>query len=298
MLAAPGRQDGDGAVEGPAPAPSPVAEAPTAVPEPTSSPEPVAEASPSPSPVPASARVKPDPGPRGPPRASADLPIVMYHHVGPLPPNPDIFRKDLTVPAEVFDQTLDRLADQGVQTVTMADLFEHFKGGPELPKRSAILTFDDGYDDAYEYALHSLLKRGMVGTFFICTDFVDQPGYLTWDQIHEMADAGMEIAAHGTNHADFAQVSPAELRHQLVEPKAILEEQLGHKIPYLAYPSGKYNVAVIAASKAAGYEAAVTVIHGTHHTPSQAFELRRVRAHGADSVAEIVARMTPASWRQ
>ena len=38
----------------------------------------------------------------------------MYHHVGPLPPNPDIFRKDLTVPPEVFDQTLDRLADQGI----------------------------------------------------------------------------------------------------------------------------------------------------------------------------------------
>jgi hypothetical protein len=54
----------------------------------------------------------------------------------------------------------------------------------------------------------------------------------------------------------------------------------------------------MAATRAAGYEAAVTVTHGTHHTPGLAFELRRVRARGADTVPEIVARMTPALWRQ
>src|SRR5947208_12873249 len=137
----------------------------------------------------------------------------------------------------------------------------------------------------------------MVGTFFITTDFVERPGYLSWDEIGEMADAGMEIAAHSSNHADFTLIGPNELKRQLVEPKAILEEHLGRKIRFMAYPSGKYNAAVMAATRAAGYEAAVTVIHGTHHTPGLAFELRRVRAHGADTVAAIVARMAPLSWR-
>ena len=70
----------------------------------------------------------------------------------------------------------------------MADLFEHFAGGPALPKRSVILTFDDGYDDVYEHAFPLLMQRGMVGTFFITTDFVERPGYVTWDQIIEMAE--------------------------------------------------------------------------------------------------------------
>jgi peptidoglycan/xylan/chitin deacetylase (PgdA/CDA1 family) len=271
-------------------------------PSPAASPEAVAEARPepeSPSPLsPPAARVKPEPGPRGAPRASADLPIVMYHHVGLLPPNPDIYRRDLTVSPDLFERTLQQLADRGVETVTMADLFEHFAGGPALPKRSVILTFDDGYDDVYEYAFQKLRQRGMVGTFFVTTDFVERPGYLTWAQIQEMADAGMEIAAHSSNHADFTRISPAELRRQLVEPKAILEDHTGQKVRFMAYPAGKYNAAVMTATRAAGYEAAVTVIHGTRHVPAMAFELRRVRARGADTANEIVTRMTPPSWRQ
>ena len=180
----------------------------------------------------------------------------------------------------------------------MADLFEHFAGGPALPKRAVVLTFDDGYDDAYEHAFRLLKEHGMVGTFFVTTDFVGRPGYLTWDQVVEMADAGMEIAAHSSNHADFTRIGPAELRRQLVEPKAILEQQIGQPVRFMAYPAGKYNPAVMAATRAAGYEAAVTVLHGTRHVPGSAFELRRVRARGADTVPEIVTRMTPPSWRQ
>lgn len=268
-------------------------EAVASEPAPGDAPPVVAEAAPKPA-----ARVRPTPGPRGPPRPSADVPIVMYHHVGPLPPNPDIYRRDLTVSPDLFEQTLAKLADQGVETVTMADLFEHFAGGQALPKRSVVLTFDDGYDDAYEHAFRLLKARQMVGTFFVTTDFLERPGYLTWAQVQEMADAGMEIAAHSMNHADFTKIGPNELKRQLVEPKAILEEHLGQPVRFLAYPAGKYNPAVMAATRAAGYEAAVTVLHGTRHVPANAFELRRVRARGADSVNEIVSRMTPPAWRQ
>jgi len=274
--------------------------------------EPGAEARPEPAPVlgapsdaavetapsPPAARVRPTPGPRGAPRPTADLPIVMYHHVGPLPPNPDVYRRDLTVSPNLFERTLVRLAEQGIETVTMADLFEHFAGGAALPKRSVVLTFDDGYDDNYEHAFRLLQQHGMVGTFFVTTDFVERPGYLTWGQIVEMADAGMEIAAHSSNHADFTRIGQNELKRQLVEPKAILEQHIGQRVRFLAYPAGKYNPAVVAASRAAGYEAAVTVLHGTRHVPGSAFELRRVRARGADTVPEIVTRMTTPSWRQ
>lgn len=261
---------------------------------------PGAEAAPAPSPAPApsAARVRPTPGPRGAPRATADLPIVMYHHVGPLPPNADAIRRDLTVSPELFESTLKRLAELQVETVTLAELMEHFAGGAELPMRAVALTFDDGYDDNYLYAFRLLRKYGMVGTFFVTTDFVERPGYLTWAQIAEMAEAGMAIEAHSADHADFTKIGPAALRRQLAEPKAYLEQATGQKVRFLAYPAGKYNAAVIAATREAGYEAAVTVLHGTRHTSSAPFELRRVRARGADTVTEIVARLTPASWRR
>lgn len=267
--------------------------------EPSPSPSPQPTEAPEPSPVPGAARRRPaaDTVPAGPPRPTADVPIVMYHHIGSLPPNPDIYRRDLTVSPELFERTLTRLAEQEVTTVTMAELFEHFQGGAALPKRAAVLTFDDGYDDNYDHAFRLLQAHGMVGTFFITTDFVGRPGYLTWAQIAEMAEAGMEIGAHSANHADFAAISPHELRRQLVEPKTLLEERLGQPVRFLAYPAGKYTPSVMAASKAAGYAAAVTVLHGIRHVPAQAFELRRVRARGADTAPEIINRMTPPSWR-
>jgi peptidoglycan/xylan/chitin deacetylase (PgdA/CDA1 family) len=252
----------------------------------------------SPTPAALAARRRRDPGPRGAPRATADIPIVMYHHVGPLPPNADIFRKDLTVVPSLFEDELQRFAEQGVETVSLDDLMEHYAGGPELPKRSVILTFDDGYDDAYDFAFPLLQQYGMTGTFFIVTEFVGRPGYLTWEQIKEMDAAGMSIEAHSATHADLSVVGPAELRRQLVEPKRALEEQLGHPVRFLAYPSGKYNAGTVAATKAAGYLAAVTVVHGTSHPASAPFEVTRVRARGADTSAALVARMTPASWRR
>lgn len=275
-------------------APSPAERGPAAA----ASSESPAVAEEPPKPEPPDGRARPTPGPRGAPRSGADLPIVMYHHVGPLPPNPDIYRRDLTVSPDLFERTLVRLAEQGVETVTMTDLFEHFAGGTALPKRAVVLTFDDGYDDNYEHAFRLLKEHGMVGTFFVTTEFVERPGYLTWSQIAEMADAGMEIAAHSSNHPDLTRLGPNELRRQLVEPKAILEQHTGQPVRFMAYPSGKYNAAVMAATRAAGYEAAVTVVHGTRHLPGSAFELRRVRARGADTVPEIVTRMTPPSWRQ
>ena len=84
----------------------------------------------------------------------------------------------------------------------------------------------------------------------------------------------------------------------MVQPKQDLEEALGHPVRFMAYPSGKYNPATIAAAKAAGYVAAVTVVHGTIHPASAPFEMTRVRARGADTAAALAARMTPASWRR
>src|SRR5207245_385131 len=129
-------------------------------------------------------------------------PIVMFHYIGSLPPNPDIFRKDLTASVDLFEGVLRYLTDQQATSVTLDDLTDHWAGGPELPKRSVILTFDDGYADAYDYAFPLLKQYGMVGTFYIITDFVGRPGYLSWDQIAEMDAAGMSIGAHSLTHPD------------------------------------------------------------------------------------------------
>jgi peptidoglycan/xylan/chitin deacetylase (PgdA/CDA1 family) len=231
------------------------------------------------------------------PRPSADLPILMYHHVGPLPPRPDAIRRDLTVSPANFEKQLVYLAESRIQTVHLDALMTHLGGGPQLPPRAVVLTFDDGYDDNYQFAFPLLRKYGMVGTFFITTGFIGKPGYLTWAQIEEMALGGMSIQAHSADHADLTAIRPVDLTRQLVAPKLLLEERLGQPVRFMAYPAGKFNRTVVEATRAAGYAAAVTVSHGTVHVPSALYEVFRVRVRGSDSVEKLAARFTPASWR-
>ena len=68
-----------------------------------------------------------------------------------------------------------------------------------------ILTFDDGYADNYTNAFPLLQKYGMIGHFFIITDFVNEkrPEYMTWPQIEEMSAAGQRFGSHSRNHPDL-----------------------------------------------------------------------------------------------
>ena len=190
----------------------------------------------------------------------------MYHHIGPLPPNADIFRKDLTVSPSLFEDELQHFAEQGIETVSLDDLMEHYAGGPELPKRSVILTFDDGYDDSYEYAFRLLQQYGMTGTFFVVTDFVGRPGRPDLgadrgDGRRRDVDGGAQRDPRRPQRGRPCGATPPSS----TEPKRVLEEHLGHPVRFLAYPSGKYNAGTIAATRAAGDVSAVTVVHGTSH---------------------------------
>lgn len=231
------------------------------------------------------------------PRATATLPVVMYHHVDDLPRTVvDPYRRDLTAPTLEFKRQLDLLEQYRVTTVSLADLTSHFAGAEPLPERSVVLTFDDGYDDNYRLAYPLLRQYGMTGTFFIITDLVDQPGYMTWDQLRDMQRHGMSIESHTLTHPDLAIQPLRELRRQLVEARQTLESNLGRPVRFISYPSGKYSPLVVTEARAAGYEAAVTVNYGLLQRGATPFELNRVRVKGADTVESFAAKLVPSHW--
>jgi peptidoglycan/xylan/chitin deacetylase (PgdA/CDA1 family) len=231
-------------------------------------------------------------------RDRATLPILMYHYVDQLPPGlTDIFRKDLTVSPVNFRKQLQYLADNSVQTVGLSRLSAHFRGGDPLPQRAVVLTFDDGYEDNYRVAFPILKELGMTGTFFVVTDFIGRPGYMSWEQLREMELHGMSIESHSVDHADLTSVSKAELERQLKQSRRLLEQQLVRPVRYLCYPSGKYNPAVMTAAQAAGYEGATSINHGLMQLRSEEFELKRVRVRGTDTIDQLAARMVPPDWK-
>lgn len=216
------------------------------------------------------------------PRQSVLLPILMYHHVKPIDARlkKDSYGRELTLPPAEFEWQLRYLLNRGFQTTTMADLALHIQGRKDLPPRSIILTFDDGYDDSYLFVFPLLRRYGLTGSFFITTGLVGLEGYVNWPQVRWMAANGMEIGSHLLSHVDLVWLSPAQRERELRESRRILEEETGLSVRSLAYPGGAHNVEVAAAARKAGYAVAVTTQFGAVHDRSKPLELARVRISG------------------
>jgi len=218
------------------------------------------------------------------------VPILMYHYVSELPPNPDRYRRDLTVSPEDFEAQLQYLAHEGYQAITLTDLYFHLTEGYPLPERPVALTFDDGYTDAYEVVFPLLLDYGSTGTFFVLATpaHFESPGYLTWAQMKEMSDAGMDIQAHGRDHVDLRGRSYEYLVYQIRGIQEAIHYHTGHLPRFFCYPSGQYDADVIAMLASAGYWGAVTTKVGKTQTREALFEMPRVRVRGTGTLESFI----------
>ena len=230
--------------------------------------------------------------------AAVDVPILMYHRVQDVRgTSRDPILLDLSVPPDLLRRHVAMLQELGAEGVTVADVVDYMYGRKVSPARAVALTFDDGYADTYTEAFPILRAAGWPATVFVVTDLVDQPGYLTWDQVRELSRAGWEIDSHTVSHPDLRTASNAELATQLRESRRIIERETGRPVLYFSYPAGMYDQRVMDAVGLAGYRGAVTVNHGTRHTLTRLFELARVRVHGDATEGELRARAMPPSWR-
>jgi len=218
------------------------------------------------------------------------LPVLMYHYIGVPPANADKFRLDLTVTPDRFREQLRWLKDNGYRTLTAEQFVDALMLGTALPERAVLLTFDDGYSDAYSNAFPILREFGFVGTFFVVTDWIDQAraGYLTWSQVQEMDAAGMSIQSHSRDHLDMRERDFDWYVYHVAATYATLEAHVGAQIRVFCYPAGRYDQNAIVALRALGVTAAFTTEDGTFHTSDvNMLRLPRVRVRGSHTVANF-----------
>lgn len=230
----------------------------------------------------------PTPTPAIPERAQ--VPILMYHHVSDVPSDADLLRRDLTVTPENFRAQLQYLADAGYHPITLTDLYLYLTQGYPLPDKPVVLTFDDGYRDAYEIVFPILLDYGFPGTFFVLATPMGQESvdYITWAQAEEMSDAGMAIEGHGRDHVDLRGRSNDFLVYQILGIQEAINYHTGRLPRFFAYPSGQYDANVVAVLKSAGYWGAVTTDWGEEHTLESMFAMPRLRIRGGDTLESFV----------
>jgi peptidoglycan/xylan/chitin deacetylase (PgdA/CDA1 family) len=211
---------------------------------------------------------------------TAIVPILMYHYVSDPPPGSDQYRWSLSVTPANLDAQMSYLKQAGYRTVTLYDLYDHLTQGKPLPEKPIILTFDDGYVDAFTQAMPILRKHGFVATFFILTGPADRGGaggYLTWEQMQVMTAAGMDIELHSREHYDLRNRSNDFLVNQIAGGKEAIEAHIARPVRWFAYPSGHYDAAVTRVLVSAGFWGAVTTIPGRTHTAPTLFDMPRIR---------------------
>ncbi|RIK39712.1 MAG: hypothetical protein DCC55_17220 [Chloroflexi bacterium] len=225
------------------------------------------------------------------------VPILMYHYLSVPPANADAIRRDLSVEPTLFDQHLARMKEEGYTTINLYDLVAFLHQGRALPEKPVVITFDDGYRDHYENALPLLLKHGMIATFFVVTDFIDEqrPGYLTWEMVRAMHEAGMSIESHGRNHVSLRGKDSDYLVWQALGSLETIEYELGVRPRFISYPGGEYDRLAVEIFRSANYWGGVTTVQGATHTNDNLFELRRVRIRGTTTPDEL-ARLLELDW--
>jgi peptidoglycan/xylan/chitin deacetylase (PgdA/CDA1 family) len=184
-----------------------------------------------------------------------------------------------------FEAEMKQLKDAGITVISMQDLLAWKRGDKNIPPRCAVITFDDGWKSQYEVGWPIMKKFGYPLTMFIYTEGVRGGSLgggeaITWEQLADMRDNGVDIQAHTATHQDLREGHnimlaapggkrtrtkltgpPYEewLQKEVVGCKQLLEQRLGIKVNCFAVPFGSYNEHVKEVARNAGYEAMFTV---------------------------------------
>lgn len=103
------------------------------------------------------------------------------------------------------------------------------------------LTFDDGNQSDAMIATPALVKRGLVGAFFVCAGRIGEIGYLDRSAMLEMIDAGMTIGSHGWSHVDWRRVDDLTLEQEIHGAIRKIEDVIGRAVDSVAIPFGSYD---------------------------------------------------------
>jgi len=186
------------------------------------------------------------------------LPILVYHIIRPSYESDSPAVKNIAHTPEIFDAEMKYLDDAGYHVVSFGNLENYYRIGKSLPKKPIIISFDDGWNNQYQYAFPILEKYHFTATFFVFTNPIGiNKSFITWEELRNMRDAGMTIGSHSRSHPYLTRISdPTKLWNEIRGSKEKLEKELGVPVTEFAYPFGQYTPSIVAMVEKAGYKSA------------------------------------------
>ncbi|MGB2579854.1 peptidoglycan/xylan/chitin deacetylase (PgdA/CDA1 family) [Elusimicrobium simillimum] len=180
------------------------------------------------------------------------LTCLMYHHFGPVTITQE---EPFFIDENFFETQLKYILSKGYTPISFETAEHAFINKTALPKKSILITFDDGWQDNYTHAYPVLKKLNIKANIFLNTAQIGiKDSMLTWEQAAEMAASGLvSFASHGMNHLRLRSLSDAEVLYELTESKKLIEERLGKPCLSFCYPFGSADKRVRSLVLKAGY---------------------------------------------
>lgn len=204
-----------------------------------------------------------------------NLPTLMYHHVQSKDVAVAKKQTGLTVNTDVFRSQMEYLKIKNYQTISMNDLINFFDSGKKIPSKSILITFDDGYQDFYTDAFPILRDLGFTATVFVPTGLMENPDYLTWNEIGQM-NGNILFANHTWSHKSV--LTKKEIMQKEILTADIQLAERGLNIPKtFAYPYGPDNFQAENYLNSLGYKLAFTTKPGSILCKQKRFDLPRIR---------------------
>jgi peptidoglycan/xylan/chitin deacetylase (PgdA/CDA1 family) len=249
------------------------------------------------------------------------VPILMYHSISddPEPGVPGYYR--LNTPPAVFRGHLEVLQREGYSTSNVRDAMEslmkfsspeehaaerrHLNGRPATARRkTVVITFDDGFKDFHTAAWPLLKEFGFTATVFLPTGYIRESRLtflkrecLTWGEVQELSNAGVEFGSHTVTHPKLWELSDVSLKRELRESRADIEMKLQKPVDTFAHPYAfpfidrDYVRRYTSAANESGYRWAVTTALGRSRNRSNALGLQRLPANGSDDAELFQAKL-------
>ncbi len=162
---------------------------------------------------------------------------LCFHGIGEMPHGRPEIEKSYWVPSQELETLLSNL-----------DALE------ERHRAEIQLDFDDANESDYFVVLPMLKRFSKHAAFFVPTDRLNQPTYLTSENVKHIASEGMILGSHGTDHVPWTELTDTELSRQLTDSKRVLEDLGGQPVKGAAAPHGLWSPRVVSRVLEAGYE--------------------------------------------
>jgi peptidoglycan/xylan/chitin deacetylase (PgdA/CDA1 family) len=189
------------------------------------------------------------------------LPTLTYHHIQTKSAAATDKQTSLTVFTDIFTQQMQYLADHGYTPVTPSQIINFFDHASPLPQKPVFLTFDDGYQDFYTDAYPVLRQHNFAAVMFLPTGLVNNPDYLTWDQISQMTSL-ITFANHTWSHHSMS-TSADEIQKEISTADTQLSDHGLNSPKTFAYPYGTISAPAINFLSQHGYSLAFTTQYGS-----------------------------------